>query len=179
MLRKYSSKLSPLFFSIFLIISALSINSLEAGGWGKAEEVKEFEGANWNGIFFDMNGLHFTASIPNYSGASLQNGEVTLKGVVKGEADYIVSTSFNSGFMPIKSKQEFIKIIKEANPDFTITEVDSKNLGARYAVDLIPKNQKDKEYWRLLLKDRLVKMKTTDTNENRRRNFFESIYIHK
>src|ERR1700722_18824320 len=65
--------------SIFLtIFTILQSPTLEAGGWGKTKEVVEYEGTTWNTVYFDMNGLYFEASVPNYSGALLQNDTASL-----------------------------------------------------------------------------------------------------
>ena len=164
-------------FSILLALFALQIPCLEAGGWGKTEEVMEYEGTTWNAVYFNMNGLSFTASIPNYSGTMLQNGIVSLEGKVEEDNGYVIITSLDQGFTTPKSRKKFIKMIQEANPEYTVVSIDSKKLGSKYAVDLIPIDQ-DAAFWRFLsTDDRLIKMGTADANENRRLNFFESMLI--
>lgn len=173
---KIPSILFGIFFTIFLIFQT---TNLEAGGWGKTEEIFQHEGTTWNGVFFDMNGLNFLASIPNYSGTVFQNGIVNLKGNIKEDIGYVITTSFNPGFTPPKTAQEFAKMIQNANPSYLINIISSENLGARYAIDMIPINQEDTIFWRFLsTTDRLIKMGTNDTNENRRLYFFEGLYIH-
>lgn len=174
-----SSKLScfscSILLALFLILSTVSC--LEAGGWGKTKEVTEFEGNSWNGVYFEMNGLHLTASIPNYSGAQLKNGAVSLSGQVE-DAGYAIITSFNPGFTPPKSLEEFVKMIQDANPNHIVIAIDSEKLGTLYAVDLIPVNQETTTFWRFLTtNDRLIKMGSADVNDNRRLNFFESIRV--
>ena len=166
-------------FSLFItLFTMLQFPCLEAGGWGNTEKVTEYEGTQWNGVYFNLNGLHFDASIPNYSGAVLQNDTASLSGEV-GEAGYVIITSFNPGFTPPKSIKKFLKMIQEANPDYTITAIDCKKGGAKYAVDMVPMNQEVTAYWRFFsTKDRLIKMGTADTNENRRLHFFGSMRIH-
>lgn len=178
--RLFSSK-APIFLllTLSLLFSMSQASKLEAGGWGKSEEVFEYEGTMWNGVYFDMNSLSFSASIPNYSGTVLQNGLVSLNGNIEEDAGYVITTSFNPGFTPPKSLQEFVKMIQDANPNYLINVVESKKLGAKYAVDIIPINQEDTAFWRFLsTKDRLIKLGTDDTNANRRLYFFESLYIH-
>lgn len=178
--HSFSSKLSLFsFVLIFSIFTLLHVPSLEAGGWGKTDEVINYEGTSWNGVYFDMNGLHFAAALPNYSGTLLQNGTVSLSGQAQGDARYVIITSFNPGFTPPKSIEGFVKIVQEANPTYSVFAIDAKELGAKYAIDMIPMNNEDVIFWRLIsTKDRLIKMGTNDVNENRRLNFFESIYIY-
>lgn len=172
---------APLFLCsiLFVLFSMLQISHLEAGGWGKTDEVFEHEGTTWNGVFFDMNGLNFTASIPNYSGTVMQNNEVNLKGSVKeGNIRYGIITSFNPGFTPPKSIKEFAKLVQEANPNYMINIIKIKKPGTKYVVDLIPANSQETIFWRFIsTKDRLIEMGTSDTHENRRQYFFESIEI--
>jgi len=176
----FNSKFSILSFSLFLALFAwLQAPCLEAGGWGKTEKVSEYEGVKWNGVYFDMNGLYFRASIPNSSGAALQNNMVSLGGKVKGtDAEYVITTSLNKGFRSPRSVKEFAKMIQKANPSYKVTAIDAKKHGAKYGVDMVPKNQKDTAFWRFLATDdRLIKMGSGDTNENRRHHFFKSIHI--
>ncbi len=176
--HNHFSKLILFCFSILLAICALQIPCLEAGGWGKTEEVMEYEGAAWNGVYFNMNGLSFTASMPNYSSAILQNGSASLQGKVEEDSGYAIITSLNPEFTAPKSSKKFIKLIQEANPEYRVAPINSKKkFGSKYAVDLIPINQ-DGVYWRFLsTDDRLIKMGTADANVNRRHRFFDSIII--
>lgn len=175
----FSSKVRIFLFPLFLAMFALQIPCLEAGGWGKTEEVTKYEGTTWNGVFFDMNGLHFTACVPNYDGALLQNGLVSVKGYIGEDVGYVINTSFNAGYKVPKSVKEFVKVVQEANPTDRVVVIDPKKFGAKYVVDIIPTNQQDKAFWRFLCtNDRLIKMGTDDLNGNRRLHFFESIYIH-
>lgn len=176
------SKISMRILSVSFFLAAflfLQTPSLEAGGWGKSEEVVDFEGAKWNGVFFDMNGLHFLASIPNYSGSTLQNGNIQFKGSV-GTSGYSIVTTLNAAYTPPRTLAEFVKLVQEANPNAIVVAVDGSGSGAKYAVDILPKNQEeDGSFWRFLsTKDRIVRMGTIDTNETRRFHFFESIYIY-
>jgi hypothetical protein len=166
------------FGALFAISLISHATNLEAGGWGKTKETFQYEGATWDGVYFDMNGLNLQAFIPNYSGAALQNGEVSINGSVNEEIGYLIATSFNSNFTPPKTAKQFVKMIQDANPSHVINVVDSKKLKAKYAVDLIPKNQNDTAFWRFIsTNNRLIKMGTDDTNGNRRLYFFESLSI--
>lgn len=186
----YSKAINSLFFSkiskmlFFIVLSLFSLSqtsNLEAGGWGQTKEVFEYEGILWNGVYFDMNKLKFSASIPNYSGTILQDGLVFLQGEIEEDIGYVIIVSFDSGFIPPKSTQEFVKMIQEANPNYIVNVIDSKKLGAKYAVDLIPINQKDDTaFWRFLAtKDRLIQAGTDDSNESRRLYFFNSLHVDK
>lgn len=162
--------LCTLFFALSLMLNAIS---LEAAGWGKKKQVSEFEGAKWNLAFCDINDLYFKAFIPNYIGASLNNGDVYLCGKID-ESGYIIITS-SGGKLKMKSLQQFIKIIQDGNADHDVRGVDTQKFG--YAVDLIPR-AKGGNYWRFInINKRLVKMGTADANEARRLYFFESFRI--
>lgn len=176
----FKSKIPSVLFGIFFTLSfTFQATNLEAGGFGQTEEIFQHEGTTWNGVFFDMNGLNFLAFIPNYSGTVLQNGIVDLNGSIKKDIGYLITTSFYPGFTPPKTAQEFAKMIQDANPYHLINIIGSKKLGAKYAIDIIPMNQEHTTFWRFLsTKDRVIKMGTNDTNENRRLYFFESLYIH-
>jgi hypothetical protein len=173
-----SKSLTKAFFvTFFITICLLLQTSLQADGWGKTEQVIEFEGTTWNGIYFDLNGLNLTASIPNYSGASLQNGTVSMTGSV-GDAGFAILTSMNSGFKPPKTIQEFVKLVQDANPEFVVSAIDPKKFGVKYAVDLAPVNQDETVFWRFLsTKDRLIQLGTADANANRRVYFFDSVFV--
>lgn len=163
------------------ICLALSqVSNLEAGGWGKNQEVVICEGTTFNGVYFDMNGLDFVAAIPNYSGAILQNGEVRFNTTFEDDSGYLISTTLNAGFTPPHHERDFVKMVQDANPDYIVHALNSRDYGAVYCVDMIPKDQNDSIFWRLLCtKNHLIKMATSDKNENRRFHFFESIYINK
>lgn len=168
-----------LLFTIFFIFILLNIPSLEASGWGKTEESIEFEGATWNGTYLDMNGLYFTASIPNYLGASLKDNDVFFYGHVALLSAYVIITPFNPDFEPPKTVDEFVEIIQQFEPNYIVTPVDAKGLGAKYAADLIPTKKEDKYFFRVLSTDnRLITLITNDVNKFRRSHFFENIYIH-
>lgn len=175
----FSSKFRILSFAIlFAVISLLHMTSIEAAGWGKTEEIVEFEGVNWNGVYFDMNRCYFTANVPNYSGALMQNEMVSVRGHVEDNFAYLISTTIDKGFTPPKSKQEFVKMIQEANPDYNVKAISAGKFGAKYAVDLIPINQENSAFWRFLsTNNRLIQMGTNDNNNNRRSYFFDSIFI--
>lgn len=179
-IMSYFHKPSLLLFSLFFAFFALfQEQALEAGGWGKTDQQIQYEGTKWNGVYFDNNGLYFNASVPNSSGTSLQNGLVTFQGSIGNDIGYVITTTFNPGYTPPASLNEFVKIVQEANPSYIVTAIDAKALGAKYAVDMIPKSQDGTAFWRFLTtKDRLIKMGTDDDNGNRRYFFFESIYIH-
>lgn len=173
----FTSTTSIIFsLSIFILFSIIQTNNLQAAGWGKTKEVFECEGIVWNRVFLNLDSLDTVASIPNYSGASFQNGDVFLRGKVE-DMGYLIETSYHPNFNPPESKKDFIQMIQSANPNCTVTAVNSKKQGANYAVDLIP-NQENMAFWRFLsTNDRLIKMGTDDTNENRRFTFFDSLFI--
>jgi hypothetical protein len=163
-------------FGIALLL--LQAPGLEAGGWGKTGEVVECDGASWNTAYFDLSDLYFTVSIPNYSGASMSNGNIAMRGQIKGEAGYLVETSFNPGFQPPAKAADFVTMIELANPTATVVEVDASVLGFKYAVDILPNDEKDAAYWRFAVsEDRLIRMGTTDSSEDRR--FFFFLYTHR
>lgn len=176
MSSKLIKKLCLYSFSIFLAAIALyPLSVLEGAGWGKKEEVVLHEGIKWDRIYFD-NKLHFTAMIPNYDGTCFQNGTITFQGSFEN-ASYIIITSYNSGFIPTSLK-EFLKAVEEANPDYLVHSIDPKKLGARYALDLIPKNEQTTAFWRFIATpDRIIQMGTGDKNDHRRLFFFESLFI--
>lgn len=174
----HSNQVFKSIFYTLLFFTLSQVPSLEAMGWGKSEELFDFEGTPWNGIYLDVDGLSLTASVPNYDGASLQNNEVNVNGKVADNIGYVITTSMNSGFSPPKTSQEYIKIIQDANLDFSVVSVNLSIPGIKYVVDLVPQNQADPTFWRILsTKDRLIKMGTADNNANRRLKFFESLRI--
>lgn len=177
LLHGVSSKFRLISLSIFLTI-LLQGHSLEADGWGKTNDVKEYESESWNKVYFDMNGLYFTALIPNSSGGILQSNNVSLPGRVKTGARYVIITPFNQKFESPQTDENFTKIIQDANPTYIVTSVEGKNLGATHVVDARPKKQEDHLFYRFLFAhDHLVRMVTNDVDMNRRQMFFESIRI--
>ncbi|MBA3604178.1 MAG: hypothetical protein H0W50_11210 [Parachlamydiaceae bacterium] len=177
-LQIVSSKFNKLSLPLFLTAAALlNAPALDAGGWGTTKEIVESENISWQKVFFDMNDLYFTALLPDYQSGQLKNGLVSLYGLVD-DSGYLITTGFNPGFTPPSTIKKFVKMVKDANPEFIVTQVDVANLRAKYAVDLIPVNQEDSIFWRFLsTEDRLIKMGTEDSNEIRRRVFFDSILI--
>lgn len=168
------------FSFIFILLALLPVTHLQAGGWGKTEEVEVYEGTTWNAVYFDMNGLHYTASLPNYSSGSMQNGMASLRGQVAGVASYVIETSLNPRFTPPNSAVKFSEMIQKANSAYEVVLFDSKKFGAKFGVDLVPKKDNNTAYWRFLAaKNRLIKMGSDDPDENRRERFFESIKIQK
>ena len=177
------------FVILFGLFTLLQTPHLEAGGWGKTDDVLEHEKMLWNGVFFDMNGLHFAAFLPNYTGGSLENGWVYLRGQADKDVNYSISTTFNKGYnppnSPPKSLDEFLFNLESHNPDCIVIPVDTKRLGkVKYAADLIPKNPNsgrpwDRYCWRFICTgDRVIRMGTDDANHNRQLYFFDSIYIY-
>jgi hypothetical protein len=166
-------------FFLFLLLSfSLLTFNLHAGGFGKADDGVIFEGDRWFGVFFDMNGISFTASMPNYSGASIGNGWAVMTGQTNDNAAYLIETTLNPGFTPPKTLIEFVRLIQDANPDYIVIPIDPGHLGAKYVVDMIPNSPVAKAYWRYLsTKNRIVKMGTNDTKYSRCLLFFESIHI--
>jgi hypothetical protein len=172
------SRFSLFAVSIFLTLFALQISVLEAASWGDTEEVSEYEGVTWNGVFFDLNGLYFTASIPNYSGASLQNNDVKVEGNADGNL-YGIVTTFNGKYSPPSSLNKFIKSIEELNPGYIVSAIDAHRFGAKYAVELVPSDLNNPLIVRFFCtKNRIIQMGTIDTNLNRRAFFFDSLLIH-
>ncbi|GAB4235250.1 MAG: hypothetical protein Tsb0021_14740 [Chlamydiales bacterium] len=166
-----------LFFSILAFMSVFTTSGLCADGWGQTDDAYEFEDVSWRGVYFDMNGLSFGAFVPNYSGTLMQNSNVCFKGEA-GNSLYLIMTSLNPCFSPPDSEQEFLQMIQEANPLFYVLPADARELGAVYAVDLIPVDDNTHSYWRFLCtKDRLIKMVNADENEIRRIHFFEGMKI--
>jgi hypothetical protein len=167
-----------LFFVSFFLSQVLQVNTLEASGWGKTKEVMEYEGESWNSVYLDMNKLYFTAFIPNYSGATLQNSNVSITGQVKKDISYVITTPYDLKFNSPKTARDFIKIIQNANPDFIVTAIEGKKLRTKYGADLRPKKPGDTVFWRIVFAhNRLINMGTNDSNENRRHKFFESIRV--
>lgn len=175
----FGSRLSTLVFSVFLpVFVLLQVYYLAADGWGKTTRVVAYEGAVWNEVYFDMSGLYFTAFVPNYAGARMQNDEVSIIGHAGNNSGYLIVTSVSSEFTPPKTSEAFVKMVRDANRYFIVIPVEPTQFGAKYAVDLTPMGQKEPTFWRLLSTDnRLIKMGCSDSNENRRINFFDSIYI--
>lgn len=173
-------KLFSLFaVSIFLTLFALQISTLEAASWGDTEEVSEYEGIIWNGVYFDLNGLYFTASIPNYSGASLINDEVMVRGNADENLGYGILTTFNGEYIPQASLKKFIKYIEKGNPGYIVSAIDARRFGAKYVVDLVPTDVNNHLFVRFFCtKNRIIQMGTIDTNLNRRAFFFDSLLIH-
>ncbi|MDB6081090.1 MAG: putative secreted protein [Chlamydiia bacterium] len=175
----FKSHVLVFLFSLFLSLSSLCQTAhLEAGGWGKTDKAFEHEGVKWNSVYFDMNGLDFIASIPNYSGAALQNNDATIRGNANEKVGYAIVSPFNPDFTPPKSLKKFIKMVQQSNPDYTVKAVNAKKLGAKYALDLTPKSTNEKTFWRFVsTHNRLIQMVTEDTNESRRFYFFDSLRI--
>lgn len=172
-------KLSVLTVSIFVLaFSTMQTTSLQAASWGLTEDVTEFEGAKWNEVYLKLNGLNATASIPNYIGATLSNGSVSLTGIIE-DVGYLIETQFNTGFTAPDTKKKFILSVQKNNlNNFSVEEVEAEVEGAKYAVDLLPKKDEIKIYWRFVAtKDRLIRMGTEDTDEARRLHFFNSLRI--
>ena len=172
-------KLGLLSLMLFLILFCPAAPPLEAAKWGKKDTAGEFEGAAWDEVFCDIEGLYFTASMPNYTSAILDKGAVVIRGKVGDDAGYIIITPFNKGFKAPKDVPDFIKLIQNNNPEYIVSHVEAKPFGAKFAVDLVPVDlAKNNTYWRFLsTKNRLLKMGTTDTNEQRRIYFYESMSV--
>ncbi len=164
-------------------VSIINANSSSAdlllGSWGMGEKGDPifFEETSWSLVYYDMNDLYLQARLPNYQSTQLTNGLASLYGEV-GDAGYVITTSFNSGFTPPKSAKKFLKMIQDANSDLVVSEVNPKKFGAKYVVDLTPIDGASTTFWRFLsTEDRLIKMATDDADENRRDYFFDSITI--
>lgn len=172
------SKTSIFLFSIFMMIcSMVPTTDLQATGWGKSQDVFEYEGTKWNGVYLNLDGLNAVATIPNYSAGLLQNMIVAIEGRVENFG-YVIKTSYNRGFNVPNSLKEFVQMIQEANPGYLVNAIEANMYGAKYAVDLIPTNPEYTAFWRFFsTNDRLLMMGTDDINENRRISFFGSLYL--
>jgi hypothetical protein len=108
------------------------------------------------------------------------SSSTTVSRMMGDNVRYVVGTSFYPGYNPSESMFEFVNNIQEAYPDNLVLPVwDYERFGVLYGVDIFPIDETDTCFWRFLsTNDRLIKMRTNDTNENRRLHFFESIYIH-
>jgi hypothetical protein len=163
----------------FLLLAAVQLSSLEASGdWGKTGKTHEYNGAKWDQAYYKIKGLHFTASIPNYSGTHFRNDTVALEGKIDALAGYAIHMATKKNFVPPKKASKFIEMIKKANANHTVTLIDSKKSKASYGVDLTPKNDKTRAYWRFIVfKDHVIRMGTDDADAVRRTHFFDSIKI--
>lgn len=176
--RFLRSKLNVISCFVFLVVGLLSTNHLEAAGWGKKDTVTQHEGIAWNEAYLDLTGLYLHASIPQYSGGSFSNGAVALKGKAH-DFSYTIQTSFNPGFTPPGSLDEFVQLVQEANAKCQVIAVDSQKFGSKYVVDIMPHDIKESDFWRFLVtEDRLIKMGTDDLDAQRRQIFFDSVHIH-
>lgn len=172
-------KINSLLAKILFIITCafLTTSTLEAGGWGRTDEKFIFEGHTWNGVFYDLNGFHFTAVLPNYGGSVMSNGLVTFRGKVDSY-DYGATTTINGGFNAPDELTDFVQMVQEANPNRQVVPSEAGSSGAKYVVDLIPSDGSD-EYFRFFcVKDRVLKAYSNDPNLLRRHRFFDSIIIH-
>ena len=167
-------------FSLALWVAALALPTqhLEAEGCGDTGTKRTYEGTTWHGIYFDMNGLNLQGWLPNYTAAGIQNEIVSIQGEVGKETTYVIITSLNPEYKPPKSIAEFALRTQNANPDAIVRPLVPKKIGAKYALDLVPADPDNGTFWRFLVtNDRLIKMGTNDSNENRRLYFFENIFI--
>jgi hypothetical protein len=181
-----ASKTSIFFLSLLTVIfSILPTTDLQAADWGKTEDVFEYEGTMWNGVYVDLDGLNAVASIPNYSEAILlKNNNVLIVGSLEeGKFDDVAYSMVFSIYKELdipKSQKKFVRFIKALFPDFQVNVVDAKTQGARHALDLtLTVSEKLGSYFMRILatKDRLFVMGTNDSNELRRLAFFDSLYI--
>lgn len=171
----FSRKRCVLFFVIFFAFF-VHVHALDADGFGSKGKSKIYEGAKWKKVYYDMNGLYFTAMLPNYSGTVMKNAEISLEGNAFGGA-YIVTT-FDAKFKCPKSIKEFRKKISKANPKATVRALKAKKFGAIFAVEFTHKEEKKITHWRMFCtKNRFIKIGTDDRNEKRRGKFFNSLYI--
>jgi len=166
------------------IISALFLISnpsvVEAGGWGKTNEVLNCEGAAFSGFNFDMNGLNFHAYVPTDCQTLLSNGNISIQSTIDGLNLYCIRTSLNAGFKPQKNVKEFLRALRTmfTEGDVCASHVDAKKLGAKYVAEVTVKQKESTIFWRCLaVKDRLILMGTNDSNPVRRDYFFDGIRI--
>lgn len=164
--------------TIFLSLFVLQTSALEAASWGQTEEISEYEGNFWNGVYFDLKGLYLTASIPNYTGASLQNSHVKIGGSAGENLGYAIITNINGDYKPEASLKKFIKNVENDNPGYIVSTVKDRKFGARYVVDLVPTDPENHLFLRFFCtKNRIIQMGTIDTDMNRRAYFFDSLHI--
>ena len=156
----------------------VSTNAVEAAGWGKTKEAIQLEGVSWNKIYLDLEDLYLSAFIPNYSGADLNNNSVLMNGHVDKKFVYMIITTYKPEIKSLKSKKALIQLVQDANPNSTVKAISATKLGAKYGVDEISVDETGTTYWRYLVtENRLIAMVTTDSNEERRALFFESVLI--
>ena len=181
------------------------LNSIKELRWGKTQENWQYEGTTWNRIYYDIiNELRFTAFVPNcHDISTIQEqwpiqwrpeqlcygrapNNLSFSGMV-GAKNYRIYTckgfgsKYEKGFKNLdnpKDLNDFYYNCLCLNKGYKLGE--SIIPGADFAAYLIPdKYNVEKIYWNVLFaKGTLVYMGTNDDNENRRRNFFESINIY-
>lgn len=176
--RKIKNNFATSFAAFFAILFILQIPTVEAGGFGKTDEIHEYEEATWHRVYFDMNGLNLKAFVPNSNGVVLSGSNVYFEGNVNEEFVYSIITTYYPGGTPPKTEKEFINLVAEANPTYLLNVVEAKKFGAKYVVDMIPRGNQETIFWRFVVtKDRLIQMGTDDIQGTRRTHFFESIKI--
>lgn len=161
----------------FFVTPLASLTSLETDSvnWGQRSEGFQFDNQNWNEIFCHLSNLSFEASIPNYFGTNLIDGDVQIAGEI-GDESYIIAT--NEDEFNMDSLEQFLFSVQEAYPEYIVQAVELKNSGAEYILDLIPNSDETIDYWRFIyVNNRLIEMGTTDKNEIRRLYFFESLSV--
>ncbi len=166
-------------YTVFLAIFLVFLTpSLEAAHWGQTKKVVDYEGTLWNKVYFVVNGLDFTLSMPNYYASTLQNGIVSLHGEAEKGVNYSISTYFCGGYTFSASLEGFVKSTQNEFPETIVVAIESETYGAKFVVDVIPKNPEDSNFRRILCTgDNSIVMLTNDNNEKRRNEFFESIFI--
>lgn len=140
------------------------------------KEEFEHEGMVWTKYSFKSNLISFTAFVPNYIRTCSDNGNLTIYGKAEKNVSYFITILWDEKFSPIKSIEDYVNIIKNANPDCDVVVANFKLIGAKYAVDLI---QKDNScFYRFLRTDNcVIQMQTNDNNANRKYQFFDLIRI--
>lgn len=162
----------------YFLFSLVSIAQLTAGGWGKTDKTTLFQGETWNDVYFDMDGLYLSASVPNYAGASMVNSGVAIKGKKGGNIWYQISTTMGTASDVPNSESGFVKLIEDANPDHTAKAIDPKPSNARFALEITPKKGKDPIFARFFAtKNRLIQVATNDPDAPSRERFFNSVSL--
>lgn len=177
--KNSSSKLKIFFCSLFFAVFFLGYTpSVEAVAWGRSDKHIAQDGINWDGVYFDVNGLLIEAYLPNYNGERVENKVVILTGEVAADAKYIIIVSQIPDFTPPKLLPDFVKLVQDTNPDFYVNAANAKDVGSKYTTDLAPKDPQEHVYWRIMAtKNRLIKMGTSDADVNRRNFFFSKVFI--
>lgn len=174
----FSSKMRIFALSILLAISGLlHVNDLEALSWGKTQKAVQYNGTKWDEVYLDMDELYLTVAVPKYHSSQMADGFIHLLGEVNGVVDYIIGIGMTKHPTAPKTERQFVNIVKNVFPDSVVVLVKTKQIGAKYAADIIPVNHDDPFERIIMTEHRTILMSSWDKNEKRRLNFFNSIRI--